>query len=168
MTLSTFRVPSLLRPALAQLLRVACPPELRTLGLEARAVEQAELFLRSLTPGIRVGFLGALSALELSATLRPSSLGKPFSRLDDQLALRHFDSWWHSHRAMGHAMAKALKATVVMGYYETREVRERLGYYPDRWIAKVAQRRMASYADEIRAQESALFDPQPLSSGGVR
>lgn len=168
MTLSTFRVPSLLRPALAQLLRVACPPELRTLGLEARAVEQAELFLRSLTPGIRVGFLGALSALELSATLRPSSLGKPFSRLDDEHALRHFDSWWHSHRAMGHAMAKALKATVVMGYYETREVRERLGYYPDRWIAKVAQRRMASYADEIRAGESALFESQPLSSGGAR
>lgn len=162
-TLSDFRIPRLLRPALAQLLQVTCPPDLRELGLGPRAAEQAELFLRSLTLGIQVGFCGALTALELSALLRPSSRGRLFSQLPLELAEKHFDTWWRVH-GLPHAMAKALKATVVMGFYETREMRERLGYQPDSWIAKVAKRRMQSYAAEIERHERELFAADPLPS----
>ncbi len=161
-TLSDFHVPKLLWPALVQLLRVSCPADLRDLDLEARAAVEAELFLRSLTPGIRYGFLGALSALEVSARLRPSSRGKPFSRLDDDHARRHFESWWHAP-SLGHAMAKAMKATVVMGFYELPEIRAQLAYAPDAWIAKVARRRMERYADEIRHHEDMLFKPSPIA-----
>ncbi|PID37961.1 MAG: hypothetical protein CSB49_08075 [Proteobacteria bacterium] len=160
-TLTDFRIPRLLRPALAQLLQVTCPPDLRELELGSRSAEQAELFLRSLTLGIQVGFCGALSALELSALLRPSSHGRLFSQLPLELAEKHFDTWWRWH-GLPHAMAKALKATVVMGFYETREMRERLGYQPDSWIAKVAKRRMQSYAGEIERHQRELFAPDPL------
>jgi hypothetical protein len=162
-TLTDFRIPRLLRPALAQLLRATCPPDLRELGLGSRSAEQAELFLRSLTLGIQVGFCGALTALELSSLLRPSSRGRLFSQLPLELAEKHFDTWWGLH-GLPHAMAKALKATVVMGFYETREMRERLGYQPDSWIAKVAKRRMQSYAAEIERHERELYTPEPLPS----
>ena len=159
-----FTIPRVLQPALAQLLRVSCPKELEDLDLGPRSAREAELFLRSLTPAIQYGFLFALSALEVSALVRPSSRGRRFSQLDGERAKIHFDTWWNLG-GLPHAMAKALKATVIMGFYETQEMRARLGYEPDGWIAKVAQRRMQSYAAEIQRHEKELLERRPLPLG---
>jgi hypothetical protein len=46
-----------------------------------------------------------------------------------------------------------VKGVFVLCYYELPEVKDRLGYHPDAYVAKVAARRLARYGNEIRAVE---------------
>ncbi len=104
--------------------------------------------------------MAGLYTFEHSA--RATSWGRPFSRLGPEQARAHFARWWSLPVGPLHQLAKALKMFLAMAYYNHPQVKERLGYDPDRWIAEVTQRRQEQFGEEIAKLEAQVFAPDPL------
>jgi hypothetical protein len=151
-----------MRRTVRTLVPIVCPDDVATLGLVDEVVDYFELSMRSLPPYLRAGFVAGLVSFEAGTIALPSSLGRPFSLLPDAKARAYFERWWTSPIGAIRQFAKGLKAFLVMGYYENPLVKQRMEYHPDRWIAEAAKRRLATYADEIRAHERANTAPDPL------
>ena len=62
-------------------------------------------------------------------------------------------------------LALLARDLVLLAYYEQPDVRARLGYQPDAWIADVAQRRTATWHADIAAHAELLRAPAPLREG---
>jgi hypothetical protein len=153
--LSAARTRTLIRFA-----EIVCPPELRTMDLADWLTAEFAAMLGALSPALRRSVPVALMAFDHGARLYPAARGRRFARLGDQVAERYFVAVL-ARRPGGLAVAlQRLKGLVVMCYYELPEVKQRLGYLPDSYIAAVSKRRLASYGAEIRAREAAeLEDP---------
>ncbi len=159
MIIADFHLPRRLRVTVAQVARVTCPPELDELGLVEHVVESVEHQLRSFPAGFRVAMVAGMTAFEASAVLR---YGKPFSRLSREQAERWYALWWKSQAGAFRQLAKALKALIVLPFYQSPAMRDRLSYHPDRWIAEAARKRLERYGLDIQQHEEDLMAPNPL------
>ncbi len=159
MILADFHLPRRLRPTVAQAARVACPPDAEALGLVDRLVDTVELGLRAYPTGVRTAFVAGLATLEASPLVRH---GRPFSKLAPDEAHAWFRSFWDSRFGPFRQLARTLKMTLALAYYDSPPVKARLEYHPDAWIAAAARRRLEKYGLEIERHERDLVAPDPL------
>ncbi|MEO1268407.1 MAG: hypothetical protein AAFX99_09925 [Myxococcota bacterium] len=150
------------RAVFTQLIRVICPSEAEELGIVEEVVDRLELAMQACPTQIRVAQLVGMNTFEELARLDPRNLGRPFSALDRSRALRWYDSWWHSDVTLFKTFARLIKTLITAEYYEHPVVRGQLEYHPDQWIAKVAKRRLESYAEDIRKMDAEVTAPDPL------
>lgn len=150
------------RAALRSLVPVVCPPEVETMNLVEKTVDEMEVFMRGLPAPLAVGIAFGVGAFEWSAALHPSHGGRPFSALNPEEAKAWFELWWHGPVGLMGEFARRIKALLAMVYYEHDEVRAGLEFHPDRWIGQVARRRLEKYGEEIRNKESQVFSEDPL------
>ncbi len=160
-TLASFRLPRPCRRTLAALAPIVLTGEVEELGLVEAVVDDVELFMRSIPGAVRAGVVAGLVAFEQSARGVPSSLGRGFSALDPAGRAAHFERWWQGAGPL-HQLARGLKMFLSFAYYERPEVKARLGYDPERWIARVKREREARHAEAIAAAEALVLAPDPL------
>jgi hypothetical protein len=145
------------RTALIRFAEIACPPELRTLGLADELATQFETALGVLSPTLRRSVPVGLVAFDQGARLYPPARGRRFTRLGDQVADRYFRAVLSRRGGLAVALQR-LKGLVVMCYYELPEIKQSIGYAPQEYIAAVSRRRLDTYGAEIRAAEAALIE----------
>ena len=76
--------------------------------------------------------------------------------LDDERAHAYFRANAHGPLAPQRKILQIMKGLVTMAYYEQPLVLAALEYHPDAYIAEVARRRIASYAEDLRRAEAAV------------
>src|SRR5215212_113879 len=128
---------------------VACPPELRELRLLPALRTQLDLYLKSLPQTQRLLVVLAFVAFDQSARLSRFGFGQRFAVLDDRRAEDYLRARLSSRHQLWRRLTKLLKATVTMSYYELPEVKNRLGYEPESYIAALARRRLELYGEDI-------------------
>lgn len=167
-------LPQRLRPAVAAIAQVVTNTACERDGLTAEVVDGVDEILATFPPHLRWGLLLGLSLFEFTARLWPSARLRPFSRVAPPAALRIFSAWWHSPVFAIRQWAKGIKSLVALVYWDHPHIRERIGFTPEAWIAKVAARRLASYGPQIAAHRDRVLAPSPLtqwrgggSAGGV-
>jgi hypothetical protein len=148
-------LPASQRRILARLAEVVCPPEPRAADLSDGLLAEFEALLGVLPAAVRRPIRVGLVAFDQGARLYPRARGRRFSRLGDAAAEAYFRAVL-ARAGLGTALAR-IKGLVVMCYYELPEVKEKIGYRPGPYIAAVTQRRLASYAAQIRAGEAAVL-----------
>jgi hypothetical protein len=120
-----------------------------------RVLAEFELMLGALAPAARKALTAAIVALDQGARLYPTSRGRRFTRLDDQVA----EAYVRALLARGGVPAQLvqrLRGLVVMCYYELPTVQREIGYHPAPYIAAVSRRRLETYAADIAAAEGAV------------
>jgi hypothetical protein len=150
------------RTTLTALAPIICTDEVRELGLEGAVVDHMQLMLGTFPPHMRIAFLVGAFVFEWLAVFFPSSRLRRFSQLPRTEQVRYFERWWRSPFFAIRQAAKGLKSLIALGYWEQRQVLERLEYHPERWIAEVAARRLRDYAADIRAHDALVLEPHPL------
>jgi hypothetical protein len=149
----------------ARFAEVVCPPAVRSGSRTGRVLEEFELMLAAMPATARRGLVAAFWTFDRGARLYPRGRGRRFARLDDAAA----DAYLRAVLARRDGVAdlvRRLRGLVVMCYYELPEAQEEIGYRPDRYIAAVTRRRLASHGAEIRDGEAAVLadDPAPEAS----
>ena len=157
-------LPHRLVPALRQLAHVTCPKEMRYLGLTDAVLDHLELTLDSLPRHVRVAILAGVQSLETGARLWPKARLKPFSALSPELATQYWEKWWSSNADVPASFSKAIKAFVVMGYYEQPEIKVQLEFLPEVWTAKVASKRLEDWVEAIQNQDALVLAPDPVEA----
>ena len=160
--LATFTLSRRSRATFAQISRVVLTEVVDALDLTDDVVAEVELFLRTIPTPMRVGLVAGLHTFEQSARAIPSSMGRSFSSLPQDLAEEHFERWWGSKLAPMHALAKVARMFVTFAYYEQPRVRQMLNYDPEAWIAKTSAERTERFAAEIAEHEAMVRAPNPL------
>jgi len=140
---------------------VACPPEVRAGDVMGGLVAEFESLLGALPTGARWLVQCGLVAFDQGARLYPRAHGRPFARLGDDDADAYFRAIVARPRGGLAASVQRIKGLVVFCYYEQPEVKERLGYRPDGYIAEVSRRRLSRYGAQVRAGEVASLGPDP-------
>lgn len=144
-----------MKAVVGALARVVCTSEIDELGLRDAVFEHVTLTLASFPPYLRAAMRVLFVVFDLSAL---PWHGRRFRRLDVAAQERHFERWWSSRWPMARHLSKALKGLVALAYWAQPQVRERLGYHPERWIADVSARRLRLYRDEIAAAEQRVTE----------
>ena len=160
--LAAFSLPGPVRRTLRALAPVVLTEEVEELGIADEVVDGVELFLRSIPAPLRVGIVAGVVTFEQSARAASGSGGRGFSRLARPAARAHFERWWGSRLGVLHQLARALKMFLTFSYYEHPAVRARIGYDPERWIAKVKDERARRFGDAARAHDELVLAPDPL------
>jgi len=163
--LADFHLPRALRPAVAGVVRIACPPDVERLGLVETVTLMVEHSLRVYSAGVRTALVAGLAGFEAAAVLR---YGRPFSRLDDARARAWWRAWWASGFAPTRQLARTLKMVAAIAYYDTPAVKEAIAYRPDAWIAEVAHRRLENWGVAVQRAEEELLAPDPLVPFGKK
>lgn len=145
------------RRLLGSLTALLCPPEVMP-DLVAPVVDDVELTMQAMPVEIRTAMLAGLMTYELGAIAR---WGRPASKLPPDRAARYLDLWRHG-LAVQRELVKAVRSLLCLAYFELPEVKQRLGYQPERWIEKVKARRLATYRDDVERHAARLFEPDPL------
>ena len=146
------------RRIVARFAEVVCPPQLRAGNLTGNLLIEFEALLEVVPSSVRWSVRGGLVAFDQGARLYPRARGRRFVHLGDGDADAYFRAVL-ARRGGGLGTAlQRIKGLVVFCYYELPEVKDQLGYRPDAYIAKVSERRLASYGPQIRAGEAALLD----------
>ena len=143
---------------------IVCPPEIIERDLLEPTINKMESFMQGLPSEIQWATVLGVTAFDMSAALYPQNMGKAFSELDGDKALKWFELWWHSPVALMREFAKKTKGLLVFAYYEQPEVSRELAYHPDRWIKTVAQRRIKKYEEEIRRKDEEVCQSDPLTA----
>jgi hypothetical protein len=162
MILADFELPRPLRATMKKFVSVVCPPDVVELGIVDEVVDHFVMSMRTLPTYVRAAMVAGMTSFELAAAVLPSSRGKRFSQLDAARAEKYFVSWWRGPVGAMRQFAFAVKALVVMGYYEHPRVREKLAYRPDAWISERAKQRLAEFGLDIEDHERELVAPDPL------
>lgn len=157
-------LPHHLVPALRQLAHVMCPKEMRYLGLTDAVLDHLELTMDSLPRHVRIALLVGVQSMETGARLWPKARLKPFSALSQELATQYWERWWTSNAEVPAGFAKAIKAFVVMGYYEQPEIKVQLEFLPEVWTAKVASKRLEQWVEAIQNQDALILAPDPVEA----
>ena len=92
----------------------------------------------------------------------PASYGRRFSVQPRASQDRYFAACWHHPWVLVRQAMKGIKGLIAMAYYELPEVKERLGYRPEPWIAQVKAMRLEKFGDEIRKHEKLVTAPDGL------
>jgi len=159
-TLADYKHSTFTRKALRGFILVACPPDAEELGIVDDVIDHVELSFRSLPDMIRRGLVTGLATYEMAAA--PFHWGKRASQLSFEAHNKYFDNWRRSNIAVRSEFIKGLKGLLCMGYYEQQPVKEKIDYLPENWISKKTRFRLEVYQDEIKNQERALIEPDPL------
>jgi hypothetical protein len=159
MILADFHLPRALRPAVAGVVRIACPPDVEPRGLVDAVALMIEHAIRVYPAGVRSALVVGLAGFEAGAVLR---YGRPFSRLDDARARAWWRAWWGSPIGPARQLARTLKMLAAIAYYDTPAVKEALAYRPDAWIAAVARRRLEKWGVAVQQAEEDILAPDPL------
>jgi hypothetical protein len=162
MILADFHIPPPLRPVFRQIARVVCPPDAEALGALDGIIDHFEMSLRTLPAYLRVALMAGTTTFDLSAAADPRTPGRRFSRLPLHQAERWYRLWHHAPIFMMRQFAQAVKALIILAYYEQPEVRRKIGYQPDGWVAEVAKKRLVTYGIAIAQHEEELRAPDPL------
>ncbi len=157
------RIPAALQPALEALVRVVTAGDSDRMGLTAEVAHAVGEALQPFPAHLRGGLLAGLATFEQSTRARPSSRGRPFSRLPLDAAERAFAAWWHSPIFPVRQWAKGIKGLVALAYWDHPTVRQSIGFHPEAWIAHVAQRRQGDYAADIAAHAERVLAPSPVT-----
>ena len=157
MTLAEFRLSGRARKTLARIIPVVCPED--AAPLEEPILAEVQLMVSAIPDFMRLGFVVGLWLFEYGALLLA---GAPFRFLSLSRRERYFRRWWDSRVGLFRQLAKNLSGLLNLGYYEQPVVRERMAYHPDRWIAEVAKKRLAAFADDIRRADEIVRAPDPL------
>ena len=142
---------------------IVCPPEIVERDLLEPTIDKMESFMQGLPTEIQWATAIGVQAFDMSAALYPANMGKAFSELDADRALKWFELWWHSPVALMREFAKKTKGLLVFSYYEQPKVNAEIAYHPDRWIKAVAARRLKKYGEEIRRKEEEVCQSDPLT-----
>ncbi len=161
--LSDFRLSKRMRKILAPLARIVCPADLVTRDLTDDVIDEMELMMRAIPTYLRAGLVAGTLSFETGAIAKH---GRPFTRLSPAQQEAYFAAWWNSPLLPIRQFAKGVKGLLAMGYWEHPSVKQRMEYHPERWIAEVAARRIARYADDIRKQDEMVLRPDPLVTIG--
>ena len=154
---TTYRLPETSRRVLRSLVPVICPPEAEACG--DAIVEHVGLTLGASPAVLRHGFAAGLATYDLGA------LPRYFQRahaLPVAKATAYYESWEHGPTPLHKQLARALNQLMSLSCYEQPELLDAIGYRPAGWIEQVTKKRLAVYADEIRAQERRTIAPDPL------
>jgi len=165
MILADFHLPRALRPAVARVVRIACPPDVERLGVVDVVALMMEHAVRAYPAGVRAALVAGLASLEASAVLR---FGRPFSRLDDARARAWWRAWWHSPIPPVRQLARTLNMVAAVAYYDTPAVKRDIDYRPDAWIAEAARRRLEMWGVAVQRADEELRAPDPLVPVGRR
>jgi hypothetical protein len=144
-----------------RLAEVVCPPQSWSADQADGLIAEFEAMLGALPGTVRRPILVSLLTFDHAARMYPRSRGRRFVSLPAHTAEAYFRAVLARRRSGVGAMLARLKGLVVMCYYELPAVKDAIGYRPDAYIAAVSQRRLASYAAEIRAGEAAVLAPDP-------
>jgi hypothetical protein len=162
MILADFKIPTPLRPVFRQIARVVCPPDAEELGALDGIIDHFEMSLRTLPAYLRVALMAGTTTFEVTAAADPRSLGRRFSKLPLDKAERWYHTWHHAPIFTMRQFAQAVKALIILGYYEQPQVRRKIGYQPDGWVAEAAKKRLVKYGVAIAQHEEELRAPDPL------
>jgi len=135
---------------LVRLAPSVCPPEVVELELVEPVVDHVELSLRSFPAGLRMAALGAVRTLGGSALIGRRPPGEQFAR------------WWSARSRLRRTAARGIKALFALASYEQPAVKDRMGYRPEEWIARVSARRLQLYSPDIRRHEQELLRSDSL------
>jgi len=160
--LADYHLPAPLRRTLESLVPVVCPPEAVELGLAQRIVAESELTIRSFQAGARAALVAGITSYELLAAGWPGHLGRTASRLSPTAHERYFARWWGSPLLPLREFAKGIKGMLAIACYEQQEIKDLIGYNPERWIEKSRSHRLATYSRAIEKHRSDLLAPDPL------
>ena len=153
-----------LRGILRPMTRIVCTAEVEAAGLTEAVIDHVELTLRSIPWFARHGMRATLWAFELGALLWPRGALTRFSRLPPERQEAYFAAWWDGPSATARQLIKGAKGLIALGYWDHPEVRKRLEYHPEAWIAKVAAQRLNRFAGEIAAHDALVLAPAPLKA----
>jgi len=161
---SRFHIPSPIRPIVERFARVVCPPGPGGIDAPGRMAElynQLEPFLGAMPRHLQLGVMASFVTFDQAARLWPRALGRRFTALDDARADAYFRAMAHGPLGPQRAICKLMKGLATFNYYEIPAVRAELEYHPDAYIAKVAKRRLESYAEAIRKGEEVVLAAEP-------
>lgn len=148
------------RAVLVSLVPVICPPEAHALA--DAIVDHMALTLAAMPSLVRRGLTAGLATYDLGALPRYRRRARALAADD---AERYYASWERGPTPMHTQLAHALNQLMSLSCYEQPAMMERLGYRPAPWIADVAQRRLAVYADDAQRQAAQIIAPDPLRPG---
>ncbi|GAA2167967.1 GMC family oxidoreductase [Humibacillus xanthopallidus] len=141
---------------IAALVRGVCPPDGLTDELIEATVDEADAFVGALNLTSRRALLTLAGVLEHGTRVRR---GLPFSAIDPVVAR---DVLARSRRGPLGRGLQLLRDVVVMAYYEQPQVRIRVGYNPDPYIAAKRAERLQSWSSDIASHRRLLVTPAPL------
>ena len=145
------------RRVLRSLVPVICPPEAEVLG--DAIVAHMALTFDVLPPLLQRGFAAGLRTYDLGAL--PRYLRRAHA-LSVEKATAYYESWEHGPTPLHKQLARAINQLMSLSCYDQPQMMEAIGYRPAGWIEQVTKKRLAVYADEIRAQERRTIAPDPL------
>ena len=145
------------RPVFAALVRAVCPPDGMTDELIGATVDEADAFVGDLSPTTRRALLTLAGVLEHGTRVRH---GLPFSAMDPVDAREVLARWRRGPLGRG---LQLLRDVVVVAHYEQPQVRTRVGYNPDPYIADKRAERLESWSGDIASHRRLLVTPATLS-----
>jgi hypothetical protein len=138
-----------LRATLAEVAGVACPSDLDALGLRDHVVEGALDALDDLPSHTRVPLMVAIRVYRLSARA---------ARLRGVDAAEHFESWWSSRSEGRRSVVRALRAALVVPYYEHPAVMAAIGYDGRSWVEERKAAFEARHTDDLAAHRRIVLE----------
>ena len=121
-------------------------------------MEEADAFVAALGPGTRRALLSVAGILEQATRVEHRM---PFSELEPTRAREVLDRWRRGPLGRG---LELLRDVVVFAHYEVPQVRARVGYAPDPFIADRSAERLERWSADIAAHQRLLVSPAPLTS----
>jgi choline dehydrogenase-like flavoprotein len=140
----------------AALVRAVCPPDELTDELIEATVDEADAFVGALNPTTRRALLAVAEGLEHGTRVLH---GLPFSSIDPVVARDLLPRWRRGPLGRG---VQLLRDVVVVAYYEQPQVRTRVGYTPDPYIADKRAERLEAWSGDIASHRRLLLTPAPL------
>jgi choline dehydrogenase-like flavoprotein len=155
-------MPDITRQVVAAAVRALSRPEERAAaGFVERVVSDASRVHAAFPPQARAAMRAGAVLVEFGGGRRR------FSRLERAEATASIDRWERRPLAV-RRLAQLPIRLALLAYFEQPEVRDRLGYRPDGWIAEIAERRRGLWHADVDAHQRLLVSPAPLraSVGG--
>jgi len=148
------------RAVLRSLVPVICPPEAHALA--DAIVDHMALTIGASPRLLRVAIDAGLRAYDASAVI---TRGRRAHKLTGDAAERYFASWERGPTPLHRQFAHGINQLMSLSCYEQPEILDAIGYRPAPWIEQVRAKRLAVYADDVRAQDAAILAPDPLRPG---
>ena len=155
--LLTRPIPRPIRRIMVHFAAVVCPPEAQTSRRLGPWLAEFTGYLGALPTHLRLGLLVLFVLFDQGARLYRPARGRRFVDLPPVRAAAYFAHLMQNVRTR--TLAQLLKGLVTLCYYELPAVQAAIGYRPGPYVAAVARRRWATYAEDIRRGEAAVFAP---------
>ena len=154
--MAVFSFPRPVRRIIARFARVVCPPAIDGQVIVEAVVDELQLMVGAMPRHVRLALIAGFTAFDQGSRVYPPSRGRRFVDLGDEQAHAYFLANAHGPLAPQRKILQLMKGLVTMSYYEQPMVLAAMEYHPDAYIAQVAKRRFASYAEDIRRGEAAV------------